>query len=99
MQNNIGVINAKDPRCPSMGYRIVGKKLENCKLYIYIIFYILFNYYCYVININININIIIIIIIIFNKKKKFIKLNLFKKKYVILIYFDFIYLITFNIYK
>jgi len=80
-----------------MGYRIVGKKLENCKLYIYIIFYILFNYYCYVINININI--IIIIIIIFNKKKKFIKLNLFKKKYVILIYFDFIYLITFNIYK
>jgi len=33
LQNNIGVINAKDPRCPSMGYRIVGKKLENSELF------------------------------------------------------------------
>jgi len=29
----IGVIDAKDPRCPAMGYRVVGKNLENSELF------------------------------------------------------------------
>jgi len=29
--SNLGIINVKDPRCPAMGFRIIGKNLENCK--------------------------------------------------------------------
>jgi len=30
---NLGVINVQDPRCPAMGFRIIGKHLENSKVF------------------------------------------------------------------
>jgi len=30
--NDLGVVHVEDPRCAALGYRIIGKQLENCKL-------------------------------------------------------------------